>query len=273
MKNYEAFFKEKHDKVYNSLLERYKEAIDKPGPFLDKRSQIIQTIGFEREIILKDKDPKDPFAGSYKTYYNKFKEDIISRFKLINENYPKGGINEFVKYDLPLTRKNHIRRYQSKSSEMYTFDPRFMYDATDEEILELIAAYTAYEAFFEQLRRRESPTDKNLEDSVDVDSDKIYIRKPRTPVRKPNDNFTSLSLVQTAMLFRLLKEHSIILSDSNYQPDTELAKAIHILTGYSNNTIRPELGKPLHHSDRNEGDIKAVYSTLSKIVSELKNKY
>lgn len=97
----------------------------------------------------------------------------------------------------------------------------------------------------------------------------IEIKKSKGLKRNATDKRTNLSLSQTGLLFQLLKTEGIILNSIDYQPDTELAKAIEALTGYSHKNIRPKLGQGLNHVDTKENDVIKLKQTLSKLLDKL----
>lgn len=271
MKDYNKYCKERFKKVKEELHKRFdKEVLQTKGGKTDRINAFNRIICFEKDNIAKSYDPYDPNSTSYNVEKNYFKESIINDFLRIKTDFPDDLINGFVEYEIPKQRKVHQGQYDAGRVDFYKFDPKFMNDASTEDILNMIVKYYAYEEFLkEDYKKLRSDFFGNEKQEVEIESDFIQIDKPKVKKRKNGDGFTVLNQGQTGILFRLLKDEGIIFNDTNYQPDTELAKAVQCLTGFSNHTLRREIGRSLHHHLKKNEDKKAVIEILKKLLREL----
>lgn len=100
---------------------------------------------------------------------------------------------------------------------------------------------------------------------TEVNSDThISIRRPRIK-REASDNVTSLNLSQSAYLAVLLKQSKVAIKDDTILTQQSAGAAFHILTGYSENTIRQEMNLK-GQSNLTYQDRKAVRELLYSIV-------
>lgn len=90
-------------------------------------------------------------------------------------------------------------------------------------------------------------------------------------VREPGDRLTSLTLNQTALLIQLLQQNNVILK-GEYLTYSHAGKAFGILTGYSANSLRQQLGAKGEVEGVKFEDYKEILTILQKMVEELKNK-
>ena len=89
---------------------------------------------------------------------------------------------------------------------------------------------------------------------------------PRAKNRKNGDGLTCLSREQTALLIDTLREINVILKEE-FQYNTNVAKAVQVLTGYSHNKLRTALTAP-HKKE----DLIATQEILQKAI-DLINKH
>lgn len=87
-------------------------------------------------------------------------------------------------------------------------------------------------------------------------------------VRRKNDNLTALNQEQIVLLFQYLEERKVFLPDIT---DTKIAAAINILTGYSINTVRPDLGK--YSTFENHDNLRKVNNLLAELSKLVKDRY
>jgi hypothetical protein len=78
--------------------------------------------------------------------------------------------------------------------------------------------------------------------SSDEEKNKIKVSNPKIQ-RKAHDKATSLTLSQTAYLFKLLREQKVIFKDPSYQSAESIYKAIYLLTGYNTQNLKTEMNK------------------------------
>lgn len=104
---------------------------------------------------------------------------------------------------------------------------------------------------------------QNLIKETESSSDKyVSIKLPKLKERLANDKITSLTSVQTAMLFNMLRREKIIFKDESYQSKENIYKAIQILTGYSNQNMKVEMNK----KDYDNSDRVVVQNFLRKLL-------
>lgn len=84
--------------------------------------------------------------------------------------------------------------------------------------------------------------------------------------RRSGDNVTSLSREQTILLIQYFKEFGIILKDE-YLTDLEAGKAFEILTGFSQNTIRQDLGK--YYMFQTKDNLHKVLKVMNEVTSQI----
>ena len=101
-------------------------------------------------------------------------------------------------------------------------------------------------------------------DEIPIESEngkKILVALPKVE-RSPNDRITSLTSEQTTYLFSLLRESRIILNEKNYQPASNIALSIKLMTGYNDQNIRAKLDK---YDKIDKYDIRVVLEKIEKI--------
>lgn len=109
-------------------------------------------------------------------------------------------------------------------------------------------------------------TDEWLNKKKSTNFKTIEIRLPKFKERTKSDNYTTLNVEQTALLFHYLKNSKVILNDTPLQPATEISKAIRILTGYSENTLRQKLSNSKQIDNINKDDLIVTQNILKKII-------
>ncbi len=94
----------------------------------------------------------------------------------------------------------------------------------------------------EEYKKLISPKDYQLVEIIDEEENtsgkKIEILLPKLNKRLANDGITSLTCVQTAILFNMLRSEKIIFKDESYQTKENIYKAIQVLTGYSKQNMK-----------------------------------
>ncbi|MHB8260345.1 MAG: hypothetical protein ACYDCN_05695 [Bacteroidia bacterium] len=95
-------------------------------------------------------------------------------------------------------------------------------------------------------------------------SEKQVGKEKNKVTRAAEDKKTCLSLEQTVLLIHYLQQERVFLNDE-YLNDTEMGTAFEILTGYSPNTIRINLGDS--HLQKNKTKINLT--KVDKILSRL----
>lgn len=89
--------------------------------------------------------------------------------------------------------------------------------------------------------------------------------------REQGDRLTSLSLVQTALLIEYLQQARIILKGDNLT-NTQAGKAFNILTGYSSNTIRLQLGTKGIVQEAKHEDYKELHQAILELAKLIEPK-
>jgi len=150
-----------------------------------------------------------------------------------------------VEHVIPNKRKFHQEQYESGDKKAYEFDPGFMYDASTEEILDMIARYYAYKDF---LRLDFLELVEDLEGIKQTD----LIRKSEDGIKfeeavdrsKKNSSYPILTQEESVLLVKCLREENLILSD-RYLNNTNLAKVAYYLTGFASGPFRKKLSNPI----------------------------
>ncbi len=278
MIDYNTYYDLKYKTIREGLVKRFdKEVAQTKGAILKRKRNFLDKAGLERDNIISGYIPNPQGSGGNRTD-NYFKKRIVDEFKALKLNFPKEKVDGFVKYTIPEERKVHKTRYENGDQGSYKHDPRFMYEATTENILDMIAMYFAYEDFFHgDYPKLSNEFDKSNHPVVDSNmiAEKendgvIKITSPKVPLRRANDGYTILTLKQTAILFQLLKDMNAVLNDK-LQPVNQMAKAIQALTGFSNNTIRDNLGTSIKAMNLFEDDFKEVEKTLDEMLKLLRS--
>jgi hypothetical protein len=81
--------------------------------------------------------------------------------------------------------------------------------------------------------------------------------------RRAEDNITILNREQTILFIQYLKQVGVFLKDE-YLTDLDAGKAFELLTGYSQNTLRQDLGK--FYQFENKENLKKLHQTFSRVV-------
>ena len=81
--------------------------------------------------------------------------------------------------------------------------------------------------------------------------------------RRAEDNITTLNREQTILLIQYLKQVGVFLKDE-YLTDLDAGKAFELLTGYSQNTLRQDLGK--FYQFENKENLKRLHQTFSQVI-------
>jgi hypothetical protein len=81
--------------------------------------------------------------------------------------------------------------------------------------------------------------------------------------RRADDKITSLNREQTILLIQYLKQARVFLKDE-YLTDLDAGKAFELLTGYSQNTLRQDLGK--FYQFENKENLKKLHQTFSQVI-------
>jgi hypothetical protein len=289
---------EEYNKIYNTLNndDGLLDVIQKVKSFIEGLFNNMILIGYDftiGSVILKevihliftdrDKDKDDEIINHLENYVKPFftvlipfirdkREVDINHVKfnpklfegLINQSEPffleflneeSRDFDYFFMLELRHTELQEINNYINHHTQLYEGNFKsFLYDAL-ENYRDLLQD--------KQIRKVE----KWLKDNSDKNFQTIDIKIPKIKVRRKDDTFTSLSAEQTAILFHYLKTKKVILNDKNLQPDTEIAKAIKILTGYSDNTIRQNLTKSKQKEEISKDDLIVTQKILKEIIT------
>jgi hypothetical protein len=84
--------------------------------------------------------------------------------------------------------------------------------------------------------------------------------------RRAEDNITSLNREQTILLIQYLKQAGVFLRDE-YLTDLDAGKAFELLTGFSQNTLRQDLGK--FYQFQNKENLKRLQQVLSQVTHQI----
>lgn len=84
--------------------------------------------------------------------------------------------------------------------------------------------------------------------------------------RRAEDNITSLNREQTILLIQYLKQAGVFLRDE-YLTDLDAGKAFELLTGFSQNTLRQDLGK--FYQFQNRENLKRLHQVLSQVTHQI----
>lgn len=104
--------------------------------------------------------------------------------------------------------------------------------------------------------REEKSSKENLNGTSEKQSKKGKVK------REAQDKKTCLSQEQTVLLIHYLREEKVFLKDE-YLNDKDTGIAFKILTGYSQNTLRLNLGKPLLY--QNKINLKEIDNLLTRL--------
>jgi hypothetical protein len=108
---------------------------------------------------------------------------------------------------------------------------------------------------------------KTIQQKKEDESDSIQSGKRRGRInRRAEDNITSLNREQTILLIQYLKQAGVFLKDE-YLTDLDAGKAFELLTGYSQNTLRQDLGK--FYQFQSKENLKKLHQTLSQVIHQI----
>ena len=104
---------------------------------------------------------------------------------------------------------------------------------------------------------------QHLDQEIQPSSDKyVNIKLPKLKKRLANDGITSLTYVQTAILFNMLRGEKIIFKDESYQTKENIYKAIQVLTGYSKQNMKVAMNR----KDYDNSDKVVIQNILRKLI-------
>ena len=268
MKDYNTYYQSKYNGIKKGLKKRFEDEVVKAKGFkVDNKNSFLAAVQFEQKNIIKKYTPSIPGAEEYQIVKNYFKELIVKEFRIKETSYPEDPVNRFVEHVIPNKRKFHQEQFESGDKKAYEFDPEFMYDASTEEILDMIARYYAYKDFLrldfprlvddiEGVKQtdsiRESEDDIKFEDSVDR-SRKDY-------------SYTFLTQEESVLLFKCLRDENLILND-RYLNNINLAKAAYYLTGFTSGPFRKKLSNPI--SGYSDNQKRKLSEKLKRIIELL----
>ncbi len=107
------------------------------------------------------------------------------------------------------------------------------------------------------------PKDEKEEDNTDGLGGKKSTKMKQVKInREAQDKKTSLSQEQTVLLIHLLREEKVLLKEQDLN-DKDAGIAFEILTGYSQNTLRINLGQP--HLRQNKINLKEIDNLLTRL--------
>lgn len=84
--------------------------------------------------------------------------------------------------------------------------------------------------------------------------------------RRADDNVTSLNREQTILLIQYMKESGVFLKDE-YLTDADAGKAFELLTGYSQHTLRQDLGK--YYQFQSKENLKKLHQVLTVLAGQI----
>lgn len=254
MKDYNTYYHSKYIYFKKKLNKRFAyEVTRSPDSCIENKKVFIDKIFFEKNNIVKNYSPNIPGATDYILTKNYFKELIVKEFSTIKQAYPEDQVNGFVEQVIPDKRKLHQKKYETGDRKSYQFDPMFMYKASKEDILDMVAKYYAYDDFihldFPKLLNdieAVKQTSFNIEKDSEIKFDEAVDRSKRNP------NYPILTQAESVLLIKSLRAENLILSE-RYLNNTNLAKVAHYLTGFAVGPFRKKLSDPI-----------ASYSKLQK---------
>lgn len=94
----------------------------------------------------------------------------------------------------------------------------------------------------------------------------LEIKLPKVPPRRNGDNKTAISLNQAVKLFSYFRETSIILKDTSYLKESNVHKAIQVLTGYNSiNMRKKEVGAAISKTELE--NLKDIMSNIISLIN------
>lgn len=109
-------------------------------------------------------------------------------------------------------------------------------------------------------------TAQQKKEEDESDDSKLSGKKRGRINRRAEDNITSLNREQTILLIQYLKQAGVFLKDE-YLTDLDAGKAFELLTGYSQNTLRQDLGK--FYQFQSKENLKKLHQTFSKAIHQI----
>ncbi|MEO7991909.1 MAG: hypothetical protein ABI663_20305 [Chryseolinea sp.] len=109
-------------------------------------------------------------------------------------------------------------------------------------------------------------TEQQKSDQENI-SNSDYARKKNGKInRRAEDNITSLNREQTILLIQYLKEAGVFLKDE-YLTDADAGKAFELLTGFSQNTLRQDLGK--FYQFQSKDNLHKLHQLFSQLIQQI----
>ena len=246
MKDYNTYYQSKYDSIKKGLKNRFEnEVVKANGSKVNNKNSFLTAVHFEQKNIIKKFTPSIPGADEYQIVKNYFKELIVKEFGNKESNYPEDPVNGFVEHVIPNKRKFHQEQFESGDKKAYEFDPRFMYDASTEDILDMIAKYYAYKDFLglDLPKLVDDIEEVKQTDSIRRSEDSIKFEEAVNRSKK-NSSYPILTQEESVLLIKCLREENLILSD-RYLNNTNLAKVTYYLTGFASGPFRKKLSNPI----------------------------
>ncbi len=224
----------------DDILDRYREGANFEKVLEQNSFQYIQGMNYERNGKME------------KTWYDIMGMDIIHPFEPMGDFFFTCKlrhlgllqIDDYLSYHLEHSFENDKQkflRYLTLTVRTYEkpLSLKFQLTETVKEWIKLV---------------------ETSQDSLETEkSEKIKERVQR----EAGDKLTSLSLIQTVKLIEFMQKAGIILN-STQLTYTQAGKAFNLLTGYSSNSIRLQLGKGEDDSVKHE-DYKELYEAVLKL--------
>ena len=137
-KEYQEFAKENNNLKTSEIELRFESIL------YDQKSALYE------DVISKN-------GNSRSIIENRFKKDIIEKFREISDNnpYKTEMINNFINHDVIQIKSYHLKRIEENIRlEDYRFDYEYIRTATNEDFIKLIANWTAYEEFQTEIQAK-----------------------------------------------------------------------------------------------------------------------
>ena len=268
MKDYNNYYHSKYTKLKEGLQKRFNIKVTQAtDPTTVHKKKFIEKILFEKNNIIKNYSPTLPGATDYIVTKNYFKELIVKEFSTMKQAFPEDQVNGFVEQVIPDKRKLHQQKYENGDKKKYQFDPMFMYKASTEEILDLIAKYYAYEDFIEFDFPRLLKELEVLEQAeIIVDQEAEIKFEEMVDRSKKNSNYSILTQAESVLLIKSLREEHLILGE-RYLNNTNMAKVAYYLTGFASGPFRKKLSDPVSNYSKNQK--RKLAEKLKNIVERL----
>ena len=246
MKDYNTYYQSKYSQLKKELGERFAiEVTQTLDSTIDPKETFLEKTQFEKNNIVKNYDPNLPGASDYILTKNLFKELIIKEFGTMKQVFPEEQVNGFAEQVIPDKRKLHQQKYEKGDKKSYQFDPMFMYKASTEDILDMIAKYYAYDDFLQV----DFP--KLLDDIKEIKQPNLILVKEagikfeeEVDRSKKSLHYPILTQAESVLLIKSLRAENLILSE-RYLNNTNLAKTAHYLMGFAAGPFRKKLSDPI----------------------------